>query len=1595
MQINFKKIILSSLLMIWTVYGWGQIPQASYELFTSESGNNKTYVARDYVSLKPGFNYSATSNTSFTAKIDAGLLFPPTENTYALPNGEITSDPTQGSLVGNIPGEFSVSPTGAATYTIPLDCPSGINGLQPNVSLVYNSQAGNGIAGWGWNLSGVSSITRTGRTLYHDDEITVAQLTGADNLMLDGQRLILVNGTNLTENAMYRTEAEVYSDIRLKYINGYLCFEVKTKTGLIMEYGSSVDSYIEAQGSSSPMTWLLRKITDSNGNFMVYNYGEDNSNGEFWLDKIQYTGNAAAGVNPVNEILFEYASRPDIESSYVAGKKLSRTKLLNSILIKTGDYLHKEYIVDYHINQGYSKINSIKVNTSDGLTLFPIEFDWNIQEVYSHYEGESNVQHSEYLYSPPIFADFNGDGKRDFVNVSDNGLVKLFINNENDFEKTYEFTVYGSSGGDFKEIFPIDLNGDGYMDLVAITLALNGQYRYNYYFYDGSTFTNGGGIGYKGFNTAVVDKNYIVGDFNGDGKHEILIKSTKILYNENGTGTQTTGISSWGDELLPTFPNNLNLLDFTGNGKTNLCIRTGVNGYIYELNDSTFSLILSTNELDNYSDIYPGDYNGDGYTDLFVIKVNQNSPDGYEYFWLLSKSVSFERKNLNSLYLSSNTLKGFVGDFNLDGKTDFALAEGYNKLGNNLFSFRIGINNGSGFSFETYETNYLLSDWKFLDVADYDGNGRSEINYYNFLNSWKIKTFNDSFFSTLKIVKNVLGINHNISYQPITDGITYFSTANNLVSFPVVKNLFPLYVVSSVADDVNTISYSYNDVRIHKQGKGFLGFRETQVINENKGIVQTIVNTYDSLNYFVHPIQLKTELLTNNELVKSTMYSYSKINYLNKRIFTYLSAQTTTDYLTGLSETKTISGLDSYGNPGLILTTKGSLTQRDSITYIQKGSWCPNKPQYYRTTTTYDGQSETIERTYEYNDNGNLVRELLHPNSSEFKVTTEYKNFTPFGQAQTVEVKAKDANGTDQLRSTSMAYTSSGTSKGRFVTSKTNVQGETTLYNWDETRGLLNSETTKGKTTNYAYDSFGRLKETRYADGNRKTQVLQWAGGGGPTGAVYYSYAQTSGSAPVITWFDPLGRVIQKDTYGLYNQNDIKISESTEYYTSGANKGRLYRVSEPYFEGDTKIWAKTHSAYDAYGRTTTVQTPMGNITTTYDGLSTTVTTPEESKTTTLNNSGLVASSTVNQKTVSYTYYPSGLTKTATPQGGQALSMEYNLQGKRTRLTDPDAGVIETNYNGFGELVEEKQKVHSSNFIVTTHHLAPTTGRLDSISRNGEITSYSYDTQNRVSSIEITGQHKQIFSYDDFDRVTTLREETGNRAFERKTTYDALGRIKKETYPSGYYTVSQYDNDYGFLREVKDKYGRQIWKVNSENARGQITEVQRGGKTTKFGFDSKGLPTGIKASGIVNLNYDFGNNGNLNYRVDSIMGQKEELVYDGMNRLTNWDIYQNNVLVKQNSMVYNSTTGTITTKSDLDNLTMLYGDNGKPHALTGISGVPSNFPTDSLRVTYTDFKKIKTLTEDNNYYILTYGIDDQRRKSEYKINCLHMEKKQEI
>ena len=136
------------------------------------------------------------------------------------------------------PGSFSVSPMGAATYSIPIQVPPGTAGMQPNLSLNYNSQAGQGIAGIGWSLGGLSSITRCHRTIAQDGASSAITLTNADAFCLDGQRLMAVNGAYGAAGTEYRTEIESFSRIISSGTlgDGPYSFNVETKSGQIMNY---------------------------------------------------------------------------------------------------------------------------------------------------------------------------------------------------------------------------------------------------------------------------------------------------------------------------------------------------------------------------------------------------------------------------------------------------------------------------------------------------------------------------------------------------------------------------------------------------------------------------------------------------------------------------------------------------------------------------------------------------------------------------------------------------------------------------------------------------------------------------------------------------------------------------------------------------------------------------------------------------------------------------------------------------------------------------------------------------------------------------------------------------------------------------------------------------------------------------------------------------------------------------------------------------------------------------------------------------------------------------------------------------------------
>ena len=64
------------------------------------------------------------------------------------------------STAGTIKGSFNVDSNGQAVYKLPIPVPPGVRGLAPQLSLVYRSSGKNGVVGVGWQLSGITSITR-------------------------------------------------------------------------------------------------------------------------------------------------------------------------------------------------------------------------------------------------------------------------------------------------------------------------------------------------------------------------------------------------------------------------------------------------------------------------------------------------------------------------------------------------------------------------------------------------------------------------------------------------------------------------------------------------------------------------------------------------------------------------------------------------------------------------------------------------------------------------------------------------------------------------------------------------------------------------------------------------------------------------------------------------------------------------------------------------------------------------------------------------------------------------------------------------------------------------------------------------------------------------------------------------------------------------------------------------------------------------------------------------------------------------------------------------------------------------------------------
>jgi RHS repeat-associated core domain protein len=86
-------------------------------------------------------------------------------------------------------------------------------------------------------------------------------------------------------------------------------FTVYTKSGLRYDY-VTVSKALGKTETDLTLFWLVSKVSDTKGNYFTVTYGGDASTNDFYPSRIDYTGNATAGLSPYASIRLSYMSNP-------------------------------------------------------------------------------------------------------------------------------------------------------------------------------------------------------------------------------------------------------------------------------------------------------------------------------------------------------------------------------------------------------------------------------------------------------------------------------------------------------------------------------------------------------------------------------------------------------------------------------------------------------------------------------------------------------------------------------------------------------------------------------------------------------------------------------------------------------------------------------------------------------------------------------------------------------------------------------------------------------------------------------------------------------------------------------------------------------------------------------------------------------------------------------------------------------------------------------------------------------------------------------------------------------------------------------------
>jgi RHS repeat-associated protein len=678
-------------------------------------------------------------------------------------------------------GELSVSLTGGAIYNVPIKVPPGIAGVQPDLSLTYNSQAGNGLAGYGWNVSGISVITRIPSTKHHDNNIDPVDFDTSDRFVFEGQRLMLKSGTYGANGAIYETEK--YSNVKIisygvspygsQYGPSY--FKVQYPDGSYAYYGN-------AGNSRSRTDYAIAYWQNPQGLRISYTYSM--SDNGLRINTIKYGSRTTA--TPINTVQFIFGTRKRTEHSYIGGIRFMRKNLLKEIQITGNGVSYRKYLLAHsYTSLGYDRLTSITEKSGDGtLTHSPITFNYtntSSSVTSTNLTYNLSVINLEQRNAEAIPLDLTGNGKMDFAVFPKDGYGRdkfWVFKNIQSGSSNYAYQV---NTGAFEALFPVSwlthnnkiLTGQGLALVqnsgstqVKFKVYSNGTTTPIYYQYEKTwtapTYNTQYDCWDPGF-TSRIPQSYISGDFNGDGLSDVI-----AIGKRHTIRTCQEGYGGFGDPCFDPYEqeeiNNLGPTEQaytednnaekkkvvvegpTKNGRTENLIQPLIGGCC-ECSSSTvtsskvhfinldrrvtsgfakFSGYLSGG-LKSTDRLQTGDVNGDGKTDIIHIT------SGKVTVYTLNNSNSLQQLWSYSNSSIKNDYPILSGDYNGDGKTDFMTP-----IANNTYTFALFLSTGTTYYRQqlNYAFQYKPIDWNGssatlygynLIPVDINGDGRTDI----------------------------------------------------------------------------------------------------------------------------------------------------------------------------------------------------------------------------------------------------------------------------------------------------------------------------------------------------------------------------------------------------------------------------------------------------------------------------------------------------------------------------------------------------------------------------------------------------------------------------------------------------------------------------------------------------------------------------------------------------------------------------------------------------------------------------------------------------------------------------------------------------